>query len=132
MLTKFVKEEKGFTLIELLIVVAIIGILAAIAIPQFSAYKERSYIASMKADAHNAATAEEAVFTDAGTYVSVFATLDMKASPGNTIALTGDATKFTVAVTSSKTSQAVAYDSTTGGTAVAASAAAALTAAAAL
>src|SRR5438270_2141077 len=52
-------NRKGFTLIELLIVVVIIGILAAIAIPKFANTKGKAYIASMKSDLRNLVTAEE-------------------------------------------------------------------------
>jgi type IV pilus assembly protein PilA len=62
------RSKKGFTLIELLIVVAIIGILAAIAIPQFSAYRTRSYNTAAASDVKNVKTALEAFFTDNGQY----------------------------------------------------------------
>jgi prepilin-type N-terminal cleavage/methylation domain-containing protein len=58
------RNSKGFTLIELLIVVVIIGILAAIAIPKFASTKEKAYLASMKSDLRNLATAEESWLAD--------------------------------------------------------------------
>jgi len=59
-------NKKGFTLIELLIVVVIIGILAAIAIPKFANTKEKAYLAAMKSDLRNMATYEEQYAADNG------------------------------------------------------------------
>ena len=59
-------SRKGFTLIELLIVVVIIGILAAIAIPKFANTKDKAYIAAMKSDLRNLATYEESYAADSG------------------------------------------------------------------
>jgi type IV pilus assembly protein PilA len=58
------RSRKGFTLIELLIVVVIIGILAAIAIPKFAATKDRAYVATMQSDLRNLATYEEQYAAD--------------------------------------------------------------------
>ncbi len=64
------QNRKGFTLIELLIVVVIIGILAAIAIPKFANTKDKAKIASMKSDLRNFVSAQEGHFADYATYAT--------------------------------------------------------------
>jgi len=71
-----VKSAKGFTLIELLIVVVIIGIIASIAIPKFANTKEKAYLASMKSDLRNLATAEESYLFDSLTYTTNLAAMN--------------------------------------------------------
>jgi len=64
----FFKNKKGFTLIELMIVIAIIGILAAIAIPQFAKYRSKAYNASALSDLKNVRTEVEAYYADHDNY----------------------------------------------------------------
>ncbi len=61
-------NKAGFTLIELLIVVAIIGILATVAIPQFSTYRRKGYNSNTTSDARNLRTTLEAVYSDKSSY----------------------------------------------------------------
>jgi type IV pilus assembly protein PilA len=85
-------NRKGFTLIELLIVVVIIGILAAIAIPKFANTKEKAYVASMKADLKNLVNVQEGYFADKNTYgAQTDLTGKYSESKGNTLTITKSA-----------------------------------------
>jgi type II secretion system protein G len=77
--------RRGFTLIELLIVVVIIGVLAAIAIPKFQSTKGKANAATLKSDLRNLATAQEAYFYENLTYTSSTSALNVQLTSGVTI-----------------------------------------------
>jgi prepilin-type N-terminal cleavage/methylation domain-containing protein len=75
-------RRRGFTLIELLIVVVIIGILAAIAVPKFAATKGKANAAALKSDLRNLASAQESYWFEHNTYTADTSLLRHKGSPG--------------------------------------------------
>src|ERR1035437_5926071 len=102
-------SKKGFTLIELLIVVVIIGILAAIAIPKFANTKEKAFVASMKSDLRNLITAQEAYYADnTSNYAQATTNLgtNYASSPGVTVTLSAvTSTGWTATASSTGTSK---------------------------
>jgi type IV pilus assembly protein PilA len=122
---RLVKKQKGFTLIELLIVITIIGIIAAVALPQFAVYRQRGYDARANSDLRNAATAEEAYYTTYEKYVSlsltgpasspklpglnVSATVEMEMTNNGDVSYTGSAKS------TSGSGRVFRFDSETGG-----------------
>jgi type IV pilus assembly protein PilA len=85
------RKKKGFTLIELLIVVAIIAILAAIAIPQFNSYRVKGYNAAASSDIRNAKTAEESLFAEYQGYGNTATTWAVASVSGPVTITTSDA-----------------------------------------
>ena len=78
-------NRRGFTLIELLIVVVIIGVLAAIAVPKFQNTKGKANAASLRADLRNLVTAEEAYFYDNSSYTTDITALNIRMTTGVTV-----------------------------------------------
>jgi prepilin-type N-terminal cleavage/methylation domain-containing protein len=88
-------SSKGFTLIEMLIVVVIIGILAAIAVPRFSSAKGKAYDGTAKSDLRNAMTAQEAYYSDYQSFAASASDLIVTASSNVSITVTaGDASGY--------------------------------------
>jgi type IV pilus assembly protein PilA len=90
------RHRNGFTLIELLIVVVIMGLLAAIAVPKFAASKDKSKLAAIRSDIRNIMSAQEAYYIDYSTYTLTFPSNTFNPSPNHVITITADAVKFTV------------------------------------
>ncbi len=127
MLRKKLHDSKGFTLIELLIVVVIIGILAAIAIPQFASTKEKAYDASAKSDVRNMMAAQEAHFSVNNVYWggtvssgTVGGTADMggdafRASPNVEVTATSATNGYTITGKHDASSRSWCVDTTPSG-----------------
>jgi type IV pilus assembly protein PilA len=117
--------DGGFTLLETLAVMVIVGLLAAITVPQVSKWRDKAYNTSLRTDARNVAAAIEASYVDRNAYPAVFqgsnypggtisemtAAGDFKLSTGNTISsytLT-DTERFTFTIVSDKTGKVATY-----------------------
>jgi type IV pilus assembly protein PilA len=120
MLSKFHKSQrsqKGFTLIELMIVVAIIGILAAIAIPQFASYRKKAQDSAAKSALKNLATAQENYYATENTYTMTRANLvGWTVEPTVVVHITASGVTSWVADASHTSSDnTFTYDSSAGG-----------------
>lgn len=114
-------DERGFTLMELLIVVAIIGILTAIAVPQFASYRQRGFDARAQSDLRNAALAQEALYSTSQQYVAC-TDADCAArlpglalSPGVQLSITVSGDSFVATASHPQGSRSFVYDSARGG-----------------
>ena len=120
-LRDLVAGDSGFTLLETLAVMVIIGLLAAITVPQIAKWREKAYITALKTDARNIANAVEASYVDNQNYptrteyAALFSS-DVKLNPGNTAVASNywtsaDGSTFAFYVKSNKTASFVVYES---------------------
>jgi type IV pilus assembly protein PilA len=110
------RDQKGFTLIELMIVVAIIGILAAIAIPQFANYRKKSYNTQAKAELKSYYTACQAYFADNPTTASCgTATVATTFAPSAAVTITSTTGQIMAGATAYHSAGDSTYTLTTGG-----------------
>jgi prepilin-type N-terminal cleavage/methylation domain-containing protein len=112
-------DARGFSLLELLVVVAIIGVLAAIAIPQFASYRARAVDSQMKSDLKNAALAMDSYFAEKKEYpTSLAAIVSVGFNQTDGVALTiAVPTPSSFTITASKangTQPSFTFDSVTG------------------
>jgi len=123
-------DHRGFTLVELLVAVAIIMVLAAIAIPQFAAYRQRANDAVAESDLRSSITAQEAYFVDHSEYKDCVSPFDCELTlPGFTASKDNagnyavvpfrhfgalDLQNFTATATHTKGTKTFNYDSMTG------------------
>ena len=100
MLQKLRNNSQGFTLIELMIVIAIIGILAAIAIPNFIAYRNKAYCSRAESDANNLAAALSDYYSvPSHTTLITDDTALYTVSDGNSATISGSMDSITITVT---------------------------------
>lgn len=117
MLSKMRRGEKGFTLIELMIVVAIIGILAAIAIPQFASYRRRAQDSAAKSALKNLSTAQENYYAENNIYAAGRVNLTgWTVESIVTVTIAGaDTTSWSATASHNSSSNTFTYDSAAGG-----------------
>ena len=93
------RDNKGFTLIELLIVVVIIGILAAIAIPKFSQTREKAFVSAMKSDLKNLASQQEIFYADNYSYTTSTVDMGFVASEAVNVGMTSSTSGWSATAT---------------------------------